>query len=139
MPRLAIAQLARRIGLREVVDARGAAADLLLRWLPPLEAGYRVEQVAGLDADALRVGQMARVLEGDTEREGMPLGRGSPASSSDTSTTLTSSPASLRCEPQPAALTAIASTPANCSATLCAIRFPSSRRPAWRWSAPQQA
>ena len=49
---------------------------------------------------------------------------GSSASSSETSTTRTSSPASFRCDPQPAALTAIASTPAKRSATARAIRFP---------------
>ena len=39
-----------------------------------VEAGDRVEQLARLDADPLRVGEMARVLEGDAQLERMPLG-----------------------------------------------------------------
>ncbi len=68
--RLALAELARRFRLREVVDPRRAAADRLLRGFQALEAGDRVEQIARLDADALRVGQMARVLERDAQSSG---------------------------------------------------------------------
>ena len=39
-----------------------------------LEAGDRVEQLARLDADPLRVGEVARVLKGDAQLERMPLG-----------------------------------------------------------------
>ena len=74
MLRLAVAELARRVRLREVVDPRRAAADRLLRRLRRVQAGDRVEQLARLDADALRVGQMARVLEGHAQREWMTLG-----------------------------------------------------------------
>ncbi len=71
--RLAVAELARRVRLREVVDARRAAADRLLGRLGTLEAGDRVQQLARLDADPLRVREVARVLEGDAQLERMPL------------------------------------------------------------------
>src|SRR5438128_2231975 len=62
------------------------------------------------------------------------------ARSSETSATGRSSPASFKCEPQPAALTTMISAPALLN--VCSIRraraWPSSFLPAWRCSAPQQ-
>src|SRR5438067_10913 len=65
--RLAVAELARCLRLREVVDAGAAAADLLLSRLDKLEPGDRPEQRARLQRDALRVLQVARVLERDAQ------------------------------------------------------------------------
>ena len=68
VPRLAVAELARGVGLHEVVDAGAAAAELLLGGLDELESGDRAEDGARLGRDALCVLQVARVLEGDAQR-----------------------------------------------------------------------
>src|SRR3954449_2578599 len=71
---------------------------------------------------------------------GSPSGPPACARSSETSTTGMSSPASFRCEPQPAAFVTSVSAPTarKAAAAACAISSPCSRRPAWRASAPQQ-
>src|SRR5437868_5735445 len=65
--RLALAELPRSGGLEDVVDARTAAADLLLGRLEQRQAGNLGERRARLRLDALRVLQVARVLERDAE------------------------------------------------------------------------
>src|SRR5207253_1756684 len=72
--RLAIAELPRGLRLDEVVDPGAPAADRLLGRLEELELGDGGERGARLLTDALRVGKMARVLEGDAERKLVPLG-----------------------------------------------------------------
>src|SRR4051794_31759086 len=60
--RLAAPEVGGGVRLHEVVDARRAAADLPLRRLHELEAGDHAQEVARLGADALRVGEVARVV-----------------------------------------------------------------------------
>src|SRR6185312_4237898 len=68
--RLAAAELARGRRLDDVVDAGAPAADRLLGRLEHRQPGDRGERGARLGADALRVREVARVLEGDLEAEG---------------------------------------------------------------------
>ena len=138
---LAVAELARRLRLRRgcrcpALPQQIACSAGSTRSRPGIESQQRARRVA----DPLRVAEVARVLEGDAERAaGAAPPAARSASSSETSTTRTSSSASFRCEPQPAALTTIASTPRErARRCACARRRPSSRRPACRWSAPQQ-
>src|SRR3972149_4914253 len=57
VPRLAVAELARRLRLYEVVDAGAAAAQLLLGGLGEVEAGDRPEHRARSLADPLGRGK----------------------------------------------------------------------------------
>ena len=68
---LALAQLGRGGRLDEVVDPRGAAAELPLGGLAQLELRDAVEQGAGLGADLLGVGEVAGVVVGDGHRQRM--------------------------------------------------------------------
>ncbi len=123
-----------RGGLRldEVVDPRAAAADRLLRRLEQLEAGDRVEQRARLDRDALRVAEVARVLERDAQRQRMPLRpRLQLGQQLGDVHDADASPWSFRCEPQPAALTTIVIAPGESARRAAARARALSRRPAW--------
>src|SRR2546423_71047 len=60
--------------LDDVVDPGAAAADVLLRGLQSLEPGNRIEHRARRCRHALRVPEVARVLERDAERQRPPLG-----------------------------------------------------------------
>src|SRR5205807_3957825 len=51
--------------LDRVVDARRAAADVRMRHLDELQAGDRLQELAGLFAYPLRVDEVAGVLVGD--------------------------------------------------------------------------
>src|SRR5207245_1668233 len=62
VPGLALAELERRRGLDEVVDAGAAAADRLLGRLGELETGHGRERSTGFFSDALGGGEVARVL-----------------------------------------------------------------------------
>src|SRR5918999_2257426 len=72
--RLAVAELSRGLRLEEVVDAGAPAADRLVGRLGELEARNRPQNGARGRPDALRVREMARVLERDAERERLRLG-----------------------------------------------------------------
>ena len=118
-----------------------AAAELLLGRLDELEPGIERSSARGSARIALRVPEVAGVLEGDAQRQRVALRRASPAASaSEMSTTGRSSPASFRCEPQPAAFVTIVSAPAALerAAARRASSSPCSRRPACSASAPQQ-
>src|SRR2546426_93958 len=60
--RLAVTQLARRLGPDEVVDPRASAAEVLPGGLAHLEPRYAREHGSRRRPDALRVREMARVL-----------------------------------------------------------------------------
>ena len=66
---LAVAELGRRRRLDEVVDARAAAAERLVAGLEHGELRDRSERGARLGLEALRVLQVAGVLEGDAQRQ----------------------------------------------------------------------
>src|SRR3954451_8547124 len=70
--RLAVAELAGRPWVENVVDAGGAAAQLRLGDLLELQPGDGIEQLARLGPDALGVCQMARVVVGDGQLERVP-------------------------------------------------------------------
>ena len=101
--------------------------------------GNRVEEVARLDADPLRVGQVARVLESDAQREWMPLGPRLLRQQLGDVDDAHVEPRLLQVRAAARGVDGDRVDAGERSATACAIRFPSSRRPAWRWSAPQQA
>jgi len=71
----AIAELARRFRLHEVVDARAPAAQRLVARLEHGEVRDRAERSTRLGLEALRVLQVARVLERDADRQWVPFGR----------------------------------------------------------------
>ena len=81
---LAVAQLAGRLGVDDVVDARRAAAQLGLGDLLQRQAGDRLEQPPRLGADALGVREVAGVVVGDRSSRAGAAGppgrarRGSP-------------------------------------------------------------
>ena len=58
-------ELGRGLGLHEVVDPGGAAAQLPVGGLHQLEVGDPAQQLARLGAHALRVGEVAGVVVGD--------------------------------------------------------------------------
>ena len=74
MPGLAVAELGRGLRLDDVVDPGAAAADVLLGGLDPLEPGDRVEHRARRARNALRVSEMAGILERDAERQRLSFG-----------------------------------------------------------------
>ena len=77
--RLAVTKLARGPGLGDVVDAGGAAADVLLGGLDDLQSWDPLQQGLPGGRELLRVPKMARVLVGDPQRErmeGRKLGTG---------------------------------------------------------------
>src|SRR5919108_3500449 len=76
VPRLAISELPRRLGLEEVVDAGRSAADCLLGRFQTFESGDPVQQCARGIANRLSMQQMARVLERNTQRQRPPPGAG---------------------------------------------------------------
>ena len=99
--------------------------------------------------EALRVAEVARVLERDRRGSGCRVARGrASASSSPTSRTFSakrsarsspsSQPSSFKCDPQPDELTTTSSTSSRASMSRRAKRLPSSSRPACTESAPQQ-
>lgn len=71
-----VTELARRPGVQDVVDHRRAAAQLGLGDLPQVPPGDAAQQLAGLGAHTLRVGQMAGVVvrDGDLQRVRGALG-----------------------------------------------------------------
>ena len=69
---LSLAELARRIGLDDVVDPGRSAAEVLLGGLDDLERGDARERRARCERQALRVTEVAGVLERDAEGERMP-------------------------------------------------------------------
>ena len=71
--RLALAELAGRLGVQQVVGTGAAAADLGLDQLAQLDAGDAAQQPARLVAHALGVREVARVLVGDRHRQRVPL------------------------------------------------------------------
>lgn len=73
---LAIAEFVGRFGMEEVVDAGGTAAHGRLGDLGDLEARDRGEEGAGFEEDALGVPEVAGVVVGDAEREGVAGGKG---------------------------------------------------------------
>jgi len=66
---LALGELARRLGVEQVVRASAPAADFGLGQLSQLDAGDAAQEPAGLVADALCVRQVARVLVGDRDAQ----------------------------------------------------------------------
>src|SRR5947207_14686207 len=72
--RFATAELARGFGLHDVVDPGATAADRLLCRLATLELRYLREDRPRLLGHALRVGEVARVLERDRQRQRVTLG-----------------------------------------------------------------
>jgi hypothetical protein len=70
----AIAEFAGGVGLDEIIDARGAAADRRFGNFKEFEAGDLGEQLARLRADALGVLEMAGIVEGDTSAQGFTFG-----------------------------------------------------------------
>src|SRR5258706_16157219 len=62
---LPVAELPRGVGLHEVINPGAAAADLLFREGQDLDAGNRRQEIAWRLADALRVGEVTRVVIGD--------------------------------------------------------------------------
>jgi hypothetical protein len=70
--RLPLAELRSRFRLDEIVDAGAAAADLRFRRAEKLDAGNRLQQLARLTADALRVRKVTRVVIDDASGNGMP-------------------------------------------------------------------
>lgn len=66
-----VAELLRGLGLEQVVDARGAAAERGFGDLGDFKAGDLREQLARLLMDALRVAEVAGVVVGDAERQGI--------------------------------------------------------------------
>src|SRR3954452_16051030 len=69
---LAVAEIMRRLGLDQVVDAGAPAADLLFRERQEFDAGHRPQQIARGLAYALRMREVAGIMVGDPDREGMP-------------------------------------------------------------------
>ena len=63
-------------GLHEVVDSGGAAADGGFGNLDEVETGDLREECAGLQGDALRVLEMAGIVEGDACGKRIALGAG---------------------------------------------------------------
>src|SRR5438067_13103333 len=74
--RFATAKLARGFRLHDVVDPGAAAANRLLCGLAALELRYLREDRPRLLGHALRVGEVARVLERDRQRQRVTLGAG---------------------------------------------------------------
>ncbi len=66
--RLLLAELGGRLRLHEVVDARAAAAEILLGRLQDRQARDRAQRSSWLIGEALRMLQVARILEGDSDR-----------------------------------------------------------------------
>ena len=154
---LAVAQLGRRLGLDQVVDAGRAAADLGLGDLAQLQAGDGRAAPRGAGPGCPGRGPGGR-------RRGRPpcIGSGcrgatgpSSTSSSDRSRTRSEKalarsayagssrsrwPYSFMAEPQPAALTTTWSTPAASKVSMAALAnaWASASRPACRLRAPQQ-
>ena len=143
--------------LDQVVDAGAAAADLLLGERQQLDAGNRAQQIARRLADALRVREVAGVVIRHAHRERMPrrsrrteLGEDlgdvaharrerARALGPRADRRRAAAPYSFIDDPQPAALTAMRSTPArsNTSIVRRAKARASSSRPACSASAPQ--
>src|SRR5688500_4558208 len=71
---LTVPEVVRRARLDEIVDARRPAADVALRYLGQLQLRDARQQRAWLSSDALRVLQVAGVVIGDAQRQGVPLG-----------------------------------------------------------------
>src|SRR6267142_1290769 len=65
VPHLPRAEIARRVRLDEVVDARAPAADLLFGRAQHLESWNGSQQITRLRADALRMRQMAGIVVHD--------------------------------------------------------------------------
>ncbi len=70
--RLAVAELAGRVGLDDVVDPGGAAAQVLLRRLDYLEPRNPAQRRERRERQALRVPEVAGVLERDRCRQRVP-------------------------------------------------------------------
>src|SRR5271166_5214909 len=68
MIHLALAEPLRHLGLRQVVGARGPAADFRLFERNELDAGYHLEQGPGLSTDLLAVAKVAGVVISHLER-----------------------------------------------------------------------
>src|SRR2546430_5411695 len=73
-PRLAVPKIIRGIGLHEVEDSRRAAADGALGNFRKLQPGNTGEQSTGLRANALRMLQVARIVERHAQFEPMACG-----------------------------------------------------------------
>ena len=74
--RLAVAELARRLRLDDVVDPGGAAAEVLLGRLDDLEPGNPGERRPRGERQPLGVPQVARVLQREPQRERVARRRG---------------------------------------------------------------
>ena len=70
---LAVAERPGGVGVEQVVDTGRAAAQLGVCDLAQLDAGDGREQLTGLGADALRVGEVAGVVVGHRHRQRVPL------------------------------------------------------------------
>ena len=101
---LAIAELQRRLGLDDVVDAGAPAADVGLGRLEHAQSGHLGEHGPRLTDQALRVLQVAGVLEGDAQLERVALREGASGQELVRCRPTPAIAWSLRCEPQPAAL-----------------------------------
>ncbi len=71
---LAVTELTGRLGVEDVVDPRRPAAQVALGDLLQHQAGYAAQQLARLAADPLGVAEVAGVVVGDGDVEGVPLG-----------------------------------------------------------------
>ena len=71
---LSVAELRRGLRFDDVVDPGAAAADVLFGGLDPLEPGDRVEHRPRRARNALRVPEMAGILECDAERQRLSYG-----------------------------------------------------------------
>lgn len=70
--RLAVTQLVGGNRVEDVVDPGRAAAQRGAGDLPDRHAGDRAQQLSGLVSDALRVAEVAGIVVGDGQLEGVP-------------------------------------------------------------------